>query len=381
MTTTEEPAWQIALAREAHQAAAEADQYATAGNGHDSTSWEQVDLAKIIAGGITIAPPDILTRDDGIGLLYRGRLNGFYGEPESGKSWLAQIAAAQQLTAGRRVLYLDFEDTPEALTARLRALAVDDQALLELFDYRNPDRALNEHAVATLTAGLAARPALVVLDGVTEAMGLHDLDGDKNRDVARFRKLLTRRLTATGAAAVTVDHVTKNTENRGSYAIGAQHKKAVIDGAAYSVDIVTPFGRGRTGRAEIRVQKDKGGHVRQHANGKVVAELTVAADPDGTTIQTTLAAPTYTTTASGFRPTTLMEKISRCLEHQGDAGFSKRAVKSAVGGKTDAKDLAIELLVTEGYVEVAKEGATHLHFSAQPYRSDSDPKLTTATPE
>ena len=46
-----------------------------------------------------------------------------------------------------------------------------------------------------------------------------------------------------------VDHVTKSKDDRGRYAIGAQAKLAGIDGAAYSVKMVSPFGRGRTGRA------------------------------------------------------------------------------------------------------------------------------------
>ena len=60
------------------------------------------------------------------------------------------------------------------------------------------------------------------MDGITEAMSLHGLQLQDNNDVARFMVMLPRRFARTGAAALLIDHVTKDRETRGRYAIGAQ---------------------------------------------------------------------------------------------------------------------------------------------------------------
>jgi hypothetical protein len=79
-----------------------------------------------------------------------------------------------------------------------------------------------------------------------------------------------------------LDHVTKDAQGRGRYAIGAQHKLASIDGAAYSLEVVRPFGRGLTGVARIDVTKDRPGFVRSFAvGGSHVAELHVVSDDGG----------------------------------------------------------------------------------------------------
>src|SRR5665811_581051 len=51
-----------------------------------------------------------------------------------------------------------------------------------------------------------------------------------------------------------------------------------------------------------------------------------------------------------FRPTFLMGKLSTAIAD--NPGLTTRALRSAVRGKNDAKDLALELLVNEGYVDV-----------------------------
>src|SRR5947207_2339491 len=81
-------------------------------------------LAPYVAGDVEPERPTMLVRGDGTFLLYPGRLHWLSGEPESLKSWLAQIAVADALEDGLRATYLDFEATPRELVARLRALGV-----------------------------------------------------------------------------------------------------------------------------------------------------------------------------------------------------------------------------------------------------------------
>jgi hypothetical protein len=75
--------------------------------------------------------------------------------------------------------------------------------------------------------------------------------------------------------------------------------------------------------------------------------------------------------ASGFRPTNIMEKVSRTVEQK--PGLSKSAIRAAVGGKAENVDLALELLIAEGYIEAQRHGQAHRHESAKPYREADDP--------
>jgi len=102
-------------------------------------------------------------------------------------------------------------------------------------------------------------------DGVTEAMSLQGLELKDNADVAKFVVLLPRSLARMGGAVVLVDHVAKDRNGRGRFAIGAQHKLAGIDGAAYSIEVIRPFGRGMRGLSRLTVTKDRPGFVRPNA--------------------------------------------------------------------------------------------------------------------
>lgn len=70
--------------------------------------------------------------------------------------------------------------------------------------------------------------------------------------------------------------------------------------------------------------------------------------------------------AAPFRPTFLMERSSRLIEQQ--PGLSKSAIRTAVKGKHDAVDLALELLMTERLVENRGTGQSWALHSLKPYR-------------
>lgn len=353
-----------------------------AGNGQPpapATTWARIDLAALVAGGELGEPPAMLARDDGVRLLYRGKLHALSGEPEAGKGWLALHAIAERLNAGERALYLDFEDAPATIVHRLLALRVPADAVLDRLDYRRPDEPLGQHGPAELHAAIAARPTLAVIDGVNEALAIHGLDLRDNTDVAKWLTLLPRPLAAAGAAVVLIDHVVKDREARGRYAIGAQHKLAGVD-VAYALDVVEPFGRGRDGLARLTVHKDRPGYLRQHSAGKRVADVALSSSDDGT-VRIELHAPDGAGTAAPptFRPTVLMERVSRALEEH--PGLSKRAIREAVTGRNDTKDLALEVLVADGYVRTERDGQALRHHSARPYRQADDDLHRAPVPE
>lgn len=174
----------------------------------------------------------------------------------------------------------------------------------------------------------------------------------------------------TGAAVLMIDHVTKSGEGRGRYAIGGQSKMAGLTGAAYTVDVVEPLGRGLRGILSVRVAKDRPGGVRGWAGDVRTKDRTQEVglfilDSTGR-LTATLQAPSVDSPGE-FRPTTLMERISRFVETS--PGASVNAILRGVSGKTDAKHAALKILTDEGYVAVERFGRGFQHTSKEPFRA------------
>ncbi|MGA8723419.1 MAG: AAA family ATPase [Acidimicrobiales bacterium] len=331
------------------------------------TSWEPVDLRPVLAGEQVTQPPSVLEREDGVRLLYGGRLNLFAGETESLKSWCWQLAATQELKAGQHVIVIDFEDTPEGTVERLRSLGASAEQIEAHLTFIQPESRFDELAEEVIRDYIAQRgaPTLVVIDGVTEAMSQIGLDPTKGPDVAAFFASYPTRFARTGAAVVLVDHVTKSTENRGRWAIGSERKLSGLTGAAYMFDVLSPFGRGRTGKAKLTVAKDRCGHVRQHeGSGRVIALLELRSWPDGG-VTASLAAP-EPVSEGPFRPTGVMEQLSAMVAET--PGMGVKQLRAAVRCKASTTDLALEILVNEGYVTV-EPGPNRLkrHVSVRPF--------------
>lgn len=320
----------------------------------EHTSWWPRDLAVVLSGENTEPPPQILARTDDLCLFYTGKVNGLLGESESGKTWVALLGVAQAIEARTHVLYLDFEDAAAGITARLRALGVPDQAMIDWLTYVDPDESLHVVAAADLQEVSTRHPyAVIVLDGVNAAMSLLGLELESNTDATRFAQTLLRPLARTGAAVVTIDHVAKNKETRGKGGIGAQAKRAMVTGCSIAVDVASPFGRGQTGRLRLTVDKDRGGHVRGNAlHGKNVGTAVLTSDPDGSKVTVAIEPPDdrpVEERRSEFRPTGLMSAVSRFLSRI-DGELSGKQIEDEVSGKATYVRAALGRLVEEGYV-------------------------------
>jgi hypothetical protein len=329
-------------------------------------SWLPEDLTAVLVAPQEAERPSLLLREDDRGLLYAGRLHSFAGEPESGKSWLAQVAVAERLLEGAGVVYLDFEDAASSMVSRLRSLGCEPDGIRDRLRFVRPSEPLIGPLPDEL---LDPAPALVVIDGVTEAFALLGRNVNDNTEAAELIALLARPFTTLGAAVVMIDHVVKGQDRNARYAIGAQHKLAAVDGAAYMLRQVSPFARGRRGVARIEVVKDRPGGVREFASGKVAGELIL--EPDGNRLRATVRPSATGGEQTSFRPTTLMERISRYLEDiDEEDACSLREILSAVHGKSEYVQQALRILVDEGYVR-RSDGprASHLHRSVRAYRA------------
>ena len=341
-----------------------------AGDDHDDEpdihGWEPVDVAAVLSGDYQPPQPRYLAREDDQPLIYPAATNAIFGESETGKSWIALHAAAQALNAGHGVAYVDFEATAPVILNRLLALGVDPQSLIDHLTYISPHRPLTDAAAAAVRAEIDRTGAeLAVLDGITGAMGLHGLNPLDNSDVEKFDRMLPRPLAEDGLCVLQIDHVTKDRENRQRYAIGAQHKLAAISGAAYRVDPLKPIAPGHHGELKLTIAKDRHGQIRE-ANPSFAGVFHLdASDPE----QPRAWVDAPPDKDKPFRPTVLMERVSRHLElimHP----VSKKEIHDSVPGRADALHTAINLLIDEGYVSVKKEGAALMCTSTRRYRDE-----------
>lgn len=232
----------------------------------DRDSWQPLDLGPYLRGEVTRPEPTIgVSRRDGLRFIYPGKEHSVIGEMEAGKSWFALACVAAELDAGRHVVYVHFEEAdPSDSVERLQALGCTDTQIAALFHFVAPARPVTEAQIARL---LADAPTLVVLDGVNEGMAMHGAAIREEDGVAAFRRLLIRPFINAGAAVLSADHVVKDRENRGRYALGSIHKGNALSGALILLENAEPFGRNARGRSHIYVTKDRPGHLRRHGRG------------------------------------------------------------------------------------------------------------------
>ena len=313
--------------------------------------------------------PEFLARNDGHRLFYRGKINALLGESESGKTWVALHAVAQSLHLQEKVIYLDFEDSGKGILSRLRALGLEDRHF-ENFTYANPDQNLTlDERIDLIDALMEIVPELIVVDGVNAAMTLLNLELTSNRDATFFSQQLLKPLALSGACVITIDHVTKSKESRGNYAIGAQAKRADINGAAIMCEVVLPFGRGMSGELTLKVTKDRPGHVRANSKeAKFAGTVQLKSSATGS-VEMTILAPNGE--RNRLRPTHLMEAVSKVLE-AAQGALSKNAIEKDVKGKAEWVRVACQVLIDEKYVGVENGARNSLNLRLLKLYRESD---------
>ncbi|MBB2990262.1 hypothetical protein FHR72_001730 [Mycolicibacterium iranicum] len=315
-------------------------------------SWHPVDLESVLVGDWQPPSPAVGRRSDGVGMFYPAKVHSVASESEGLKTWMLLAAAFDEIRKGNHVLFVDFEDDEGGVVGRLLTLQLSREQIRTYFHYVRPTEPLT---TATNVADLAAsvttyRPTLAVVDGITEGMTMHGLNPLDNQDIAKFGRILPRRLARAGCATVCLDHVVKDAESRGRYALGGVHKLNAIDGAAFILEGRDPFGIGLTGRSSILIAKDRPGQLRKHAHPRkdklfAFGELVLTShDESYVEFEIRPDAPV----ASEFRPTVLMGKICAALAEHGP--MSQRKILATVAGKREYAINALALLQRDGYV-------------------------------
>lgn len=329
------------------------------------STWTPIDLSDALAG-VDVDPPTLLRRSDELRLLYPGRTHWLAGDSESCKSWIAQHATAVELGAGNDVLYIDYEDDDRGVVARLLALGTDPAAIRDHLVYVRPDEALTDRhanptpAAADLDATLDGRDyTLAVIDGCTEALTVEGLELLDNADIARWMRLLPKRLAATGAVVLVIDHLPKNADTSSRFAIGAQHKLAGVTGAAYKVTVRRPLSRATgtdpvEGEVTLTIVKDRPGYIRGRTLEGNAGMANLTAYPDGG-VTVRIDPPG----AGGPDHLLVRAVLDYLVAYDGSSG---RKVTEGVDGKAERIRDALRWAVAEGWLRVEQKGQSHLHW-------------------
>lgn len=335
------------------------------------------DLAWILTGTPPeVPPPTVLHRADGHALFYRGKVNGIFGDPEGGKTWLAQCAIVEELNAGGTAAMIDVDHNgPDHTAARLLLLGarLEDIANPDKFRYYEPED--GDQLTASVTDIVSRRSGVVLIDSLGEIfpmLGINTNDGDEI--TTAMRQVCTRPAVA-GSCVITIDHLPKSTEARTTgYAIGSIAKKRMIRGAYLRADVKLQPAPGQRGIVSLRIEKDTAGELRKSSGGGYAGELVLdSTQPHVTRWEITRESMPKNDDGT-FRPTSIMERISRYVEDNDQATFTD--IKDAVTAKDKTLRDAIHNLVADGFI-ARIDGARRakLHHSIAPYREAEDDRV------
>jgi DnaB-like helicase N terminal domain len=330
------------------------------GNGQkaERSSWSPVDLAPVLDGTWQPPHPTVGKRSDGKGVLYPGKTHTGIGETEAGKGWFALSGAVDEMADGNHVVYVDFEDDEAGVVGRLLTMGISPRMIDEHFEYIHPEHPLKgRHLEAFLALLHDRQPTLVLLDGVTEAMVLHGLDPLDNVDISTFNTSVVTQLTATGAAELSLDHVVKNGENRGKYALGGVHKLNIVSGASYILENRHPFGIGIKGVSSVKIAKDRPAQLRVNAlpsrnNLYWFGDLVLDSHGEGYADVCVFPPIQHQESSADERddePTEHMERVAKHLAEQGHVD-SKELIETGVKGRATEIRKALNLLIVRGFV-------------------------------
>ena len=271
---------------------------------------------------------------------------------------------------GVRVAYLGSEVTEPEFNARAADLAqrrgdrIDDQLREELSRVRY----LNLASVAMKAWKFPAewlgeatdRFDVVAFDPLSAVASALDLDFDKsNNDFVRFYDRTIQPLVDAGVSVVMLENIGHAIEAR-TRAKGASAKQDRADLTFSCALRANPTGLLLTARKvrTVRAAFSRGDQwLFDRDTQQVTRQAAVQADGEL------------------WRPTHLMERVSRLLEDKTPLG--RNEIRSGIGSKAEHVDAAITALVHDKHVALERDGQKKLHHFVSPYR---DPGPTESQP-
>jgi hypothetical protein len=191
------------------------------------------------------------------------------------KTLLALIAALEEQRAGGVVAFIDFESGPAETRRLLEDLDATDGELAPVL-YFEPDGPPDAEDIAYL---IENECTLAIIDALAGAYDAAGLDDEKRKDVERFARAWIRPLWQRGVATLAIDHVVKNSEARGKWAIGSERKTGAVD-VHLGLHAVKHLHRGASGLVRVSTHKDRPGAPGAAARRRDRAPLRPAHPPN-----------------------------------------------------------------------------------------------------
>lgn len=332
------------------------------------------DLTWILTGAEPEQPqPSYSKRTDGHALFYAGQVNGIFGDPECGKTWLAQTAIVEALGAGGTAAMIDVDHNgPNHTSARLLLLGARLEHIADpnRFRYYEPEDADQLRAAALDVT--AHHPDVVVIDSLGEIFPILGAKSNDSDEITLGMRAICIPPAAAGSCVITIDHLPKSTEARASgYAIGTTAKKRMIRGSYLRAEARAQPAPGQVGRITLRIEKDTLGQLRASSGGGYAGTLTLDSTQPHTT-SWTIGRDEMPKNADGtFRPTTYMEKVATYVAENG--GCTQNEIETGIPGTAKHIRSALQILLNEGHItRMPGPRRSWLHTLTIPYREAED---------
>lgn len=312
-------------------------------------------------------PPEPLPAVPGIPFAYHPASILITGPTGSGRSALIEALLYDAVrTGGLRAAYLSGEVTEGEANARAGDLAdrrgdpVDDALRGELVNLRYLDLAPTIERAwqdpLTWADEMQRLYPIVAIDPLSTVASTLGLDFDKsNSDYVDYFDRLIKPLTDRGMLVLQVDNIGHALEAK-ARAKGASAKQDKADVVLACKLRAAPTGLIVTARKvrSVRAPFKRGDSwTFDRDTQRIDRDVDHQADD-----------------AATFRPTVLMERVSRAVE--AEPGITRRALRDAAKGKHDTKMHALDVLIVEEYIEAREEGGWTKHYSARAYRENLD---------
>jgi hypothetical protein len=292
------------------------------------------------------------------------------GPTGGGRSMFAEVLHYDSARAGVSSAYLGAEITRDEYDARAAEIAScrGDALTPELREALQRARYLDlpetiSHAWVdpdAWVAAIVARYRWLTLDPFSHVASALALDFESNTDYEKFHDRLIGPLIRAGVTVLSADNI-GHADDAKTRAKGASAKQDRADLHLSCARSTNPPGLAITAK---KVRSVRAGITRGD-------EWLFARD----TLRLVPRERDTTDTPNTFRPTAVMAKVSAAIER--NPGLSKRAIRETVGGKSATVLLALELLISEGYVrpEAEQDGRkTQRHYPANPYTEPTAPQ-------
>jgi hypothetical protein len=323
-------------------------------------SWDPLNLSTL--GEREQVLPDLAGT---LAVHYPGKRHVVSGPPESFKTMIEYAALLEALRNGKRVGIVNFEMDDFDARDMFRDLGATDDELASIV-FISPERKPTDEDIKRV---VGYNLDIVVIDAGAGVYELEETDDNKRVEVEKMARKWITPLWRAGVATVLLDHQAKT--RPGAWAIGSERKIGQAD-VHLRFEAKQKLVRGGEGVIRIHVEKDRPGHIRaKYPHG---ADIHLRSNPQTHALTYEVEVLDGKGGADDFRPTALMQRVSKYLEsHQGDEiQKTKRQICEAVRGKKKWTLRAVDLLVEEGYAGLRKDGRAHRIYHVKPYSQNAE---------